>query len=309
MIKENAVGKSPARIEFISGGDHEHYIGGMGWGACLNATINLCASCRAAGGSAGALKQTDEMAGHIVGLYKTGGVRLKMLDDYPPNSGLGGSAAHAAAIIKALDKMHGIKRTPKEIALLAYDIERRKLGVDGGYQDQFATAYGGFNYMVFRPDGDVEVERIPVSKKAIEKLESMSLLVYIPRSVSGDSIQKSMKSRSSNNLEIMKKKRELCGKGRDALIAGNVDEFIRLVGMDYELRKEESPLVCNSSTNEIERMALENGAAVCKFLGSGGGGCALIFSGDKAKVANALKATPASIRVVVGTARPMRARL
>ncbi|MFH1364751.1 MAG: hypothetical protein ABIH52_03795, partial [Candidatus Aenigmatarchaeota archaeon] len=227
------------------------------------------------------------MMNYFLRFYKTRNVTVETYQEYPRASGLGGSAAHATAIIKALDSLHNRNRDQHDAALFAYDVERKKLGVDGGYQDQFATNYRGFNYMIFRPES-VEVNNIKPSERFIKQLEAVSLLVHIPRKVTGDSIQKDMKSKSVNNLEIMKKKRDLCARGRDALINSDLDGFIKLVGQDYELRKQESPLVDNEKTKEIEQIALES-ADVCKFLGSGGGGCALIFSRDKELTAESLR--------------------
>ena len=77
MIKE----KSPVRIEFISGGDHEHYINGMGWGACLNATINLYAFCKITNGGRLEFDNNDKILNHFMQHYKPESVKIETHQD------------------------------------------------------------------------------------------------------------------------------------------------------------------------------------------------------------------------------------
>jgi len=287
LSKNGIIEKSPARIDLISGGDHTHYINRMGWGACLNVTVNLYAFCKITPNNSLVYNKHDGMLELLLQHYKISNGKIETHQDYPRDSGIGGSASHATAIIKAFDRLQGIQRTLHESALLAYDIERNKMGEDGGYQDQFATSYRGFNYMVFRPEG-TDVNRVQIQPDFLRRLQELSLLIHIPRKVTGDSIQKDMKIQSVSNLEIMKRKRDLAAQGRDALTNSDLDKIIELVGKDYDLRKQESSLIDNEKTQEIEEIVKSNGG-VCKFLGSGGGGCALVFTYDRNNMINSLK--------------------
>ena len=65
-----------------------------------------------------------------------------------------------------------------EIADLAYQLERKDVGIAGGLQDQYAAAFGGLNLIEFRAEHDVVVNPLRIDPQVLHELEYNSLLVF-----------------------------------------------------------------------------------------------------------------------------------
>src|SRR5919201_851919 len=98
------------------------------------------------------------------------GYELFLHSDVPPGSGLGSSSAMMVALVGLLKELKNLPMTDYEIADMAYVIERKDLGIQGGLQDQYAAAFGGFNYIEFLPDR-VVVNPLKISSDVINELQ------------------------------------------------------------------------------------------------------------------------------------------
>ena len=110
----------------------------------------------------------------------TGGYDLFLHTDAPPGSGLGSSSAMMVALVGLLKEFHDLPLTDYEVAQVAYDIERIDLGIKGGMQDQYAAAFGGFNFIEFMADR-VLVNQLKVSQDIQNELEYNLLMVNTGR--------------------------------------------------------------------------------------------------------------------------------
>ena len=102
--------------------------------------------------------------------FRTEGFDLFVHADAPPGSGLGSSSTFTVALIGLFRELLGLPITSDGMAKLAYDIERNDVGIKGGRQDQYAAAFGGFNFMEFNGE-EVVVTPLRLSEYLINELE------------------------------------------------------------------------------------------------------------------------------------------
>ena len=99
------------------------------------------------------------------------------------------------------------------------------------------------------------------------------------------------KSRSKDtamidNLHFVK---ELGHRSLEAMEAGNLGEFGRLMHTHWEHKKKRSALMTNPEIDGWYTLALENGALGGKLIGAGGGGFLLFYTEQKARLRQALR--------------------
>jgi D-glycero-alpha-D-manno-heptose-7-phosphate kinase len=98
------------------------------------------------------LKRNSLLAATVSVLRPTSGFDLFVRSDFPVGSGLGGSSAVTTAIVAAFNELRLDRWTTYELAEVCFQAERLCFGVAGGWQDQYASAFGGFNPKSRAPD-------------------------------------------------------------------------------------------------------------------------------------------------------------
>ncbi len=212
-----------------------------------------------------------------------GGVDVQIRSDAPPGSGLGGSSALVTAVVAALALLGERRFSPEEVARLAYRIEREDLGIAGGWQDQFAAAFGGFNLLDFSASG-VSVEPVRISPEELEHLGSHLLLCYtghVRRNVGLIDRQIAMhREGREETLLGMKRLQTMAFTMRDAIERGDVEALGGMLHEAFLAKKQMNPHITEHTP--IERMleaARDAGASGGKICGAGGGGYLLIAAG------------------------------
>src|SRR5216684_6825251 len=95
------------------------------------------------------------------------GVEIHHDGDLPARSGLGSSSSFTVGLINALHAFAGRLRSQRELADEAIHIEQEVIRENVGTQDQIWAAYGGFNRIDFRPDGNYEVMPVLLTQERL----------------------------------------------------------------------------------------------------------------------------------------------
>lgn len=224
-----------------------------------------------------------------------GGFDLFLHSGAPPGSGLGSSSAVMVAIIGLLKEFHGQALTDYDIAQLAYDLERRDLGIQGGLQDQYAATFGGFNLIEFEADR-VIVNPLRISPDVVHELEHNMLLCYTGKTRSSDHIIEHQTSRwtggDEDALAGLRRGKELALAMKNALLQRRLNDFGSLLGSAWEEKKRLSSKISSEFIDTAYEEAIKQGALGGKVTGAGGGGYMLFYCPfqRKHRVAEALTA-------------------
>ena len=199
--------------------------------------------------------------------------------DAPPNSGLGSSSTFTVALIGLFRELLGLPITSAGMAKLAYDIERNDVGIKGGRQDQYAAAFGGFNFMEFHGE-EVVVTPLRLSDFIINELEYNLLLCYIGSRETQPIIENQMESARAENTEplaAMDKTKEIAIEMKRVLLRGDLDCFGELLHESWVHKKKTAPGITTARIDELYEEAQKAGAIGGKITGAGGGGHLLLY--------------------------------
>lgn len=185
------------------------------------------------------------------------------------------------SILKAFVEWYSLPLGDYEIARLAYEIERKDLQLSGGKQDQYAAAFGGFNYMEFLKDDMVIVNPLKVKRWILDELEASIVLYFTGRSRSSAAIideqKKNTSSGNTKSIEAMHRIKQGAVDMKLAVLKGDMKEFARILGQGWEDKKKMVGAITNPVIEEAFAVATEAGALAGKVSGAGGGGFIMFF--------------------------------
>lgn len=299
--KVYARAKAPVRVSFGGGGsDTSTYFSDNG-GAVINATISIYSHAtlkvrddRKISIHSLDLKETiffnniDDLLSYegkfaliqsvIKAIRPSFGFELFIYSDFPMSSGLGGSAVVTAAILGCFNQFRHDKWDKHDLSEIAFQAERIHLGVAGGWQDQYATVFGGLNFMEFNNDQNI-INPIRLNKQIILELEESLILCYTGTTHDSGNIHDDQKKQTENTdvKERISSNVELTYEMRNHLLRGRLNEFGRCLDKAWKLKRSFSSKISNPWLDEIYEGAIQNGALGGKLLGAGGGGYFLFY--------------------------------
>lgn len=206
--------------------------------------------------------------------------KLTTYVDAPAGSGLGSSSTLCVAIVKAFQEWLNLPLGEYDLAKLAWSIERENLKMAGGKQDQYAAAFGGFNFMEFNKD-KVLVNPLRIRKEYLNELEFNLLLYYTGTSrLSAEIIKHQVKNAESKNesaIDAMHKLKQQAYDMKEALLTGNLNHMGELLNNGWENKKKMAASISNPTIDNIYQTAIKAGATGGKISGAGGGGFFMFY--------------------------------
>ena len=220
------------------------------------------------------------------------GFELCLNSDFPVGSGLGGSATLSAVVLGCFNMLRRDKWSQHELAEIAFQAERLHLGVAGGWQDQYAAVFGGFNFIEFHPDENI-VSPIKLQPDIAMELEESLILCDTGIDHHSGNIHVDQKQTMASEAvqQLVKKNVELTYLTRKYLLKGDLVKFAECLDSAWRLKRNFSSMISSEHIDAIYEGALENGALGGKLLGAGNGGFMMFFAPKEKhnNITNALK--------------------
>ena len=207
-------------------------------------------------------------------------VEITSFADIPTiGNGLGGSSAFTCALVKALSAYLGYEYVnPYGIAKTACHIEIDLCGWKIGMQDQFASAFGGMNYIEYANElgnGRVDVKRL--DSNSIE-----NYMILIPTNVEHHA------AKILDNINFEAKTfviRQLADMARmQSTQRVNINEYGGLLNSAWILKKQMSEGISSTDIDSMYDRCQSAGAFGAKLLGAGGGGYMLALTDSKSAI-------------------------
>lgn len=218
----------------------------------------------------------------LLGINKK--IEVVYMGDIPLGSagvGLGSSSGLAVGVLNALYAFKSLHSSAEKLASDACKIEIDILKHPMGKQDQYISAYGGFNYIQFNKDGTVYVDPIICDSGTKESLNNRLMLFYTGLMRLSSNILEEQQKKTCANLSYLDKMVGLAKDLRDHLIRNKVDDVGDILHQGWLLKKKLANGISNPQIDEYYRAAREAGASGGKILGAGAGGFLLLYCEEK----------------------------
>ena len=298
--------KAPLRLGLAGGGTDVYPYSDLYGGAVLNATISMYAYATIEPKEDGRIifdaidrgeriefKDEIKIDGKLdllKGVYnrivndfvkKPLSFKLTTYVDAPPGSGIGSSSTLIVTVIGAFCEWLKLPLGEYDNAQLAYEIERKDLGIAGGKQDPYAATFGGFNFMEFYDNDRIIVNPLRIKQEYINELEFNLLLYYTGTSRVSSKIieaqQKSVIEKKKSSIEAMHKLKEQANLMKEAILKGKLSEIGEIIDNGWRYKKRMAEGISNAVIDEIYETAKKAGATGGKMSGAGGGGFMMMY--------------------------------
>ncbi len=205
-------------------------------------------------------------------------IRLTYEADLPARSGLGTSSSFAVGMLNAFYALKGKYADKRRLADDAIHLERTLCAEAGGWQDQIAAAFGGLNRINFSAEG-YDVQPVIISPERKRELNDNLLMYFTGFTRFSSEVQKSNSASTAEKLLQLKEMHSLVDDAQRILTdkACDLDDFGRLLGHTWQLKRRTGAKVSNSNIDELYECGIKAGALGGKLLGAGAGGFLVFY--------------------------------
>lgn len=205
-------------------------------------------------------------------------IRLTYEADLPARSGLGTSSSFAVGMLNAFYALKGKYADKKKLADDAIYLERVLCNEAGGWQDQIAASYGGFNRINFNPDG-YEVKPVIIYPERKKQLNENLLMFFTGFTRFSSAVQQVNNVAAKDKIVQLKEMVSLVDDAERILTDkhGDLDDFGRLLDLTWKLKRQTGSKISTDSIDDLYMKGIRAGAIGGKLLGAGGGGFLVFY--------------------------------
>jgi D-glycero-alpha-D-manno-heptose-7-phosphate kinase len=212
----------------------------------------------------------------------TGGIEIMSMADIPAKgTGLGSSSSFTVGLLQALYAYQGQFASAGRLGQEACEIEIERCGEPIGKQDQYAAAFGGFNFIQFHPDDSVSVDPIICRRETLKELQAGTLTFYTGLTRSASAIlkhqQKALDTEKAKQ-KMLQRMVKLAHEMRSELQRNNAPVFGEMLHENWELKRQLAAGVSTTQIDDWYTRARKAGAIGGKLLGAGSGGFMMFYA-------------------------------
>lgn len=291
------ISRTPLRMSFVGGGSDLPVFYRRHGGAVVSTTINRYVyitvnakfdqRIRVSYSRTEEVKSVDKIQHPLVRealkcVKIEGGVEITSIADIPAKgTGLGSSSAFTVGLLNALHAHAERHAAAEQLARESCEIEIERCGEPIGKQDQYASAYGGLNYIQFLPNDSVIVEPIICKRDTIARLEESLLVFYTGLTRSASTIlrrQQASVRAGRKKQDALKKMVALAGDLKSELHRNQADSFGEIIHENWLLKRSLAEGISNLRIDDWYSKARAAGARGGKLLGAGSGGFLMFYA-------------------------------
>jgi D-glycero-alpha-D-manno-heptose-7-phosphate kinase len=294
------ISRTPLRMSFVGGGSdmpafYREY-GGAVVSTAINKYVYVTVNKKFDDGVRVAYSQNEEVASvqdvqhpivkatmNYLGIR--GGLEITTIADIPSRgTGLGSSSSFTVGLINALSAYTGRFVSADNLGEKSCHVEIDLCGEPIGRQDQYAAAFGGFNFIEFRPNDMTVVCPIICLPETLETISRNTLMFFTGVTRGASKLLKQQNEEVTNEKQkqrVLVRMVKLAQVLRDELQKNDTQSFGEILHENWELKKSLMQGISNSDVDNCYELARKAGATGGKLLGAGGGGFLMVYAPEE----------------------------